>query len=109
MGPEFSLKREIGKGSYGEVVLAVHLPTGKEVAIKKVIDIFFDAHDAKRLLREVKLLRALAGHRNVVRLYDILAPADLQTFSHLYLVFEYTPSDLRKVYRSNVALSELHI
>jgi serine/threonine protein kinase len=28
--------KEIGQGSYGMVVLAKHLPTGKNVAIKKV-------------------------------------------------------------------------
>jgi mitogen-activated protein kinase 1/3 len=31
---------EIGKGSYGTVVLATHLISGKSVAIKKVEDVF---------------------------------------------------------------------
>jgi len=91
------------------VIQAVHLPTQRQVAVKKITDIFFDAHDTRRLLREVKLLRYLSNHRNVIRLFDVLTPKDLQTFQHLYLVFEYAPSDLRKVYRSQANLTELHI
>jgi len=102
VGDEYQLLKEVGKGSYGEVVHGRHLPTGKEVAIKKIFDIFLDAHDAKRLLREVLLLRRLDGHRNLIRLYDLILTEDPQNFSTLFLVFEYTASDLRKVYRSNV-------
>lgn len=66
--------------------------------------------DAKRQLREVLLLRKLAGHRNIVQLYDVLEPENLATFNVLYLVFEATPSDLRKVYRNGeFMMTELHI
>jgi mitogen-activated protein kinase 1/3 len=39
------------------VVLAKHLPTGKNVAIKKVSQVFNNPIDAKRLLREIQILR----------------------------------------------------
>lgn len=68
------LIREIGQGSYGTVVKAKHLPTGKYVAIKKVSNVFSNPTDAKRLLREVQILRKMGRHRNVVKLYDVLEP-----------------------------------
>ena len=45
-----------------------------------------------------------------MQLYDILEPEDYATFDCLYLVFEATPSDLRKVYRSgDFMMTESHI
>ena len=44
-----------------------------------------------------------------MKLYDIIEPQDPATFSTLYLVFEATPSDLRKVYRGQFFLTERHI
>lgn len=48
VGAEYQLIKEIGAGSYGEVVLAIHNPTGKRVAIKKIDDLFTYVSDAKR-------------------------------------------------------------
>jgi len=54
-------------------------------------------------------LRRLSGHRNIVKLYDVLEPDDPAKFKTLYLVFEAMPSDLRKVYRGQFYLTERHI
>lgn len=40
VGDDFILIREVGAGSYGTVVRAKHIPTGKTVAIKKVKNVF---------------------------------------------------------------------
>ena len=56
------------------------------------------------------LLRRLSGHRNIVKLVDVLEPNNLATFDTLHLVLEATPTDLRKVYKgANFALTEHHI
>lgn len=55
-------------------MLAIHRVTGKRVAIKKIVELFTSISDTKRQLREVLILRRLAGHRNIVKLYDILEP-----------------------------------
>lgn len=99
VGSDYQLIKEIGSGSYGDVVLAIHNATGKRVAIKKMEELFTYVSDTKRQLREVILLRLLKNHRNLVKLYDILEPDDPANFKSLYLVFEATPADLRKVYR----------
>ena len=49
-----------------------HQVTGKRVAVKKVKDIFRDLGDAKRILRELKLLRHFRPHENVVTILDIM-------------------------------------
>jgi hypothetical protein len=36
------------------------------VAIKKITDVFDDLTDAKRILREMKLLRHLGVHENII-------------------------------------------
>ena len=46
--------------------------TGNKVAIKKITDVFEDLIDAKRILRELKLLGHLGDHENVIGILDIM-------------------------------------
>ena len=62
----------IGAGAYGLVCKALDTVTGEEVAIKKVRDVFTDLVDAKRILRELKLLMHLGKHSNIVHIRDIM-------------------------------------
>jgi len=56
--------RPIGHGSYGVVISAVDELTGEKVAIKKIPRAFEDPLHAKRMLREIKLMKAFS-HDNV--------------------------------------------
>ncbi|MCI12117.1 mitogen-activated protein kinase 4-like [Trifolium medium] len=56
--------RPIGRGAYGIVCAAVNSDTHEEVAIKKIGNTFDNIIDAKRTLREIKLLRHM-DHENV--------------------------------------------
>ncbi len=56
VGEDYELIRILGSGSYGQVASAIHKPSGKKVAIKKMDDVFEDEVDCKRILREIKLL-----------------------------------------------------
>jgi mitogen-activated protein kinase 1/3 len=98
----------LGTGSYGQVASAVHKPSGKKVAIKKMDNVFDDEIDCKRILREIALLRRLK-HPYVVELFDIIEPTDLQTFDTLYVVLELAESDLKKVIKSAIHLQLKHI
>jgi serine/threonine protein kinase len=57
------------------------------VAIKKIGDTFCDLVDAKRILREIKLLRHFIGHENIIQIYDIMTvPVDTVDFRDVYIV-----------------------
>ncbi|XP_020548514.1 mitogen-activated protein kinase homolog MMK2 isoform X2 [Sesamum indicum] len=62
--------RPVGRGAYGIVCAAVNSETREEVAIKKIGNAFDNRIDAKRTLREIKLLRHM-DHDNYF-LYQIL-------------------------------------
>ena len=85
---------------------ALHVPSGQRIAIKKILNLFEDAIDTKRLLREIQILKKL-NNSNIVKLYDILEPAT--NFKSLYLILEYAQSDLKKLLKSTMFLSEMHI
>jgi hypothetical protein len=57
--------KHVGGGAYGVVVSADDATTGRRVAVKKCRDVFRDLTDAKRILRELKLLRLLGAHENL--------------------------------------------
>nr|ACN39979.1 unknown [Picea sitchensis] len=60
----------IGKGAYGIVCSSLNSETKEQVAIKKIANAFDNRIDAKRTLREIKLLRHM-DHENYF-LYQIL-------------------------------------
>ncbi|XP_021291163.1 mitogen-activated protein kinase homolog D5 isoform X2 [Herrania umbratica] len=60
----------IGKGAYGIVCSALNSETNEHVALKKIANAFDNKIDAKRTLREIKLLRHM-DHENYF-LYQIL-------------------------------------
>ena len=65
----YSIQTFIGRGSYGEVWLAIDQKTGKRVAIK-----FYaqrSSLDVKQLAQEVEKLVVLAADRHVVQLLDV--------------------------------------
>lgn len=59
------------------------------VAIKKVKNIFENDIYAHRILREIRLLRILRGHKNIVKLKTIMRPSDAKNFKTINLVSEY--------------------
>ena len=98
--------KPIGKGAYGVVCSARNVRTDEKVAIKK-ITAFENAVDAKRTLREIKLLRHLK-HENVIRIVDVVAPPALEEFTDVYVMYELMDTDLHQIIRSNQPLSDDH-
>jgi mitogen-activated protein kinase 1/3 len=72
-------------------------------------DIFADSDDCKKMVREIKLLKALNTSNFVTKILDIIDPEDREQFKDLYVVIEYMDADLKKVLKSSITLSELHI
>ncbi len=108
VGDEYQLVRLIGSGSYGSVAEAIHKQSGKTVAIKKMDDVFSDEEDCKKIVREMMLIKHLKS-KYTTKLLDIIEPVDVLTFDHLYIVEEYVDAELKKVLKSSITLSELHI
>eukprot|EP01084_Bolivina_argentea_P157430 274353_1 len=101
--------RYLGHGAYGYVAEGRHIATGKKVAIKKILRIFHNRIDAKRLLRELKILRVLRGLDSIVQLIDILPPPNFDTFNQIILVFEFIDTDLSKLIGSDQYFTKLHV
>lgn len=77
------------------------------MAIKKIANAFDNVIDAKRTLREIKLLRHLQ-HENIVQIKDIIPPTNRDAFKDLYVVYELMDTDLHQIIRSPQALSNDH-
>nr|QGT52224.1 mitogen-activated protein kinase 18 [Pyrus x bretschneideri] len=97
----------IGKGAYGIVCSALNSETNEHVAVKKIANAFDNRIDAKRTLREIKLLRHM-DHENVVAIRDIIPPPQRNFFNDVYIAYELMDTDLHQIIRSNQALSEEH-
>jgi len=104
----YTIQELIGSGSYGSVCEATDGDTQEVVAIKRCKRIFKDLIDCKRILREISILSKL-GHNNVVRIIEIVAPQDMRRFDELYIVMELADSDLKKLCKQDVTLTNLHI
>eukprot|EP00928_Gymnodinium_smaydae_P014031 TRINITY_DN1508_c0_g1_i1.p1 TRINITY_DN1508_c0_g1~~TRINITY_DN1508_c0_g1_i1.p1 ORF type:complete len:498 (+),score=131.85 TRINITY_DN1508_c0_g1_i1:112-1605(+) len=101
-------KTVIGTGSYGSVCEAYDTKEKRLVAIKRMAHVFEDLIDCKRILREIAILSKL-DHNNIVKLHDLIAPTNPTTFDELYVCMEICDSDLKKLCRTDVSLTPLHI
>lgn len=99
----------IGRGAYGVVISGWDSVTGKKIAIKKIPRAFDDLVDARRILREVKLLRHFK-HDNIIGLRDLSGPpADGESFEDIYMILDFMETDLHKIIYSKNELTDEHI
>lgn len=99
--------RPIGRGAYGLVCAAINSETREEVAIKKISKAFDNIIDAKRTLREIKLLRHM-DHENIIAIKDIIRPPKKEAFSDVYIIYELMDTDLHQIIQSNQPLTDDH-
>ncbi|XP_040990335.1 mitogen-activated protein kinase 2-like [Juglans microcarpa x Juglans regia] len=99
--------RPIGRGSCGIVCAAVNSDTHEEVAIKKIGNAFDNIIDAKRTMREIKLLSHM-DHENVISIKDIIRPPKKDAFNDVYIVYELMDTDLQHVIQSDQLLTDNH-
>ena len=98
----------LGSGSYGQVIQARNKETNKIVAIKRVMGLFEDLIDTKRILREITLLRFMKN-QFIVELQEIIYDQEDKNFDTIFLIFECLPSDLKKIIKSNIHLTILDV
>jgi tRNA A-37 threonylcarbamoyl transferase component Bud32 len=106
----YSLIRTIGSGAYGVVISASDSKTQTNVAIKMVPKAFSDEIDAKRILREIKLLQHLQ-HDHIVSIIDMMPPSVpfLEDFHDVYIVTDLMETDLHRIIYSKQKLSIDHV
>lgn len=97
----------IGRGAYGIVCSVLNSETNEMVAMKKIANAFDNHMDAKRTLREIKLLRHM-HHENVIAIRDVIPPPLRREFTDVYIATELMDTDLHQIIRSNQILSEEH-
>ncbi|KAK6246961.1 hypothetical protein QUC31_018526 [Theobroma cacao] len=97
----------IGRGAYGIVCCARNSETNEEVAIKRIANAFENRIDAKRTLREIKLLCHM-DHDNIVKIKDIILPPEREKFNDVYIAYELMDTDLNQIIRSSQPLTDDH-
>jgi len=132
LSKRYKLIKPIGQGAYGVVIACEDRLRGKldsqlssgssggsgnkgkknsrtygKVAVKKITSAFDDLVDAKRILREIRLLRHF-NHENIIRVLDIPLP-ESKNFEDVYIVSELMETDLHRVIYSKQSLSDEHI
>jgi len=99
----------IGDGAYGVVCSAWDSVLRRKVAIKKVADVFEDLVDAKRILREILLLRHLGEHPNITSILDVTVSPQVKDFKDLYIITDLYECDLDRIVTSKQILTRPHI
>ncbi|KAJ7808932.1 mitogen activated protein kinase [Mycena olivaceomarginata] len=110
IGENYQLLHLMGEGSYGQVAAAVHKPTGRHVAIKKIIP-FHHRIFCLRTLRELKLLRFFSDagvNENIISIIDIIPPT-LDSFTEIYFVQELMQTDLHRLIYTQEDLTDDHV
>uniref|UniRef100_A0A7S3SQF2 Protein kinase domain-containing protein n=1 Tax=Emiliania huxleyi TaxID=2903 RepID=A0A7S3SQF2_EMIHU len=109
----YELLSHLGRGAYGEVWAAKDpddhsAAGGGKVAIKKINNAFCQATEAKRILRELRILRHL-DHPNIIKIREVLRPQSESAFSDLWVVFDFVDLDLRKLIASPQTITVPHV
>ena len=108
--PRYENLRAIGNSAFGLVASAYDTITGQYVAIKRVKGVFRDLRSARRILRELTILRHLKNHENIVRTCDIMSvPSNTLNMDDIYIVTNLFETDLRRVIQSGQGLSDKHV
>lgn len=101
LGGRYLIVKKLGQGSFGSVYSAKNILTKELVAIKEVNGIFTNFLEARRMLREICVMKLL-HHPCIIQIKEVII--NNQNFNSFYIVMEYAETDLKKLIRSPVYL-----
>ena len=104
---KYSVVKKLGHGAYGVVCSCKDNEKNTLVAMKKIPNAFEDLIDAKRIVREIRLLHFL-NHPAIIKLVDVEKPKDVSNFNDIYFATEFMDTDLHRVIYSKQMLSDSH-
>ena len=105
---KFEYIKQIGHGAYGVVCSAYDHVSKVKVAIKKVPKAFEDLIDAKRIVREIKLLKFF-DHENIIALIDVARPPTQTGYEDIYIITDLMETDMHRVIYSRQDLTDDHL
>lgn len=106
----YSYIRTVGSGAYGVVISSHDSVKNKDVAVKMIPRAFNDEIDAKRILREIKLLKHFQ-HENIVGVVDMMPPQArfVDDYNDVYIMIDLMETDLHRIIYSKQSLSIDHV
>ncbi|OQR96263.1 mitogen-activated protein kinase [Achlya hypogyna] len=104
--PKYEPLDAIGQGSYGVVCSVLNTATNEKLAIKKITPMAGDEWDATHTLREIRLMRCLGEHENIISLKDLTMSVEKD---ELYMMMELADTDLHRLIQSSCPLTDGHI
>ena len=108
MDKKYQFIKMMGGGAYGVVAACTDTKLNRKVAIKKISNAFEDLVDAKRIYREIKLLKFFE-HENIIKLLEVLKPPNAKLYKDIYIVTDLMETDLHRVIYSKQKLTDDHI
>lgn len=105
----YIVDKVVGEGAYGVVVAAYDQLKQERVAVKRIKRVLDSSGMATRILRELKFLRFLHTHDNIISVKDVLIPGQRDSFNDVFVVFELMPTDLGRLVRSKTKLNAEHV
>ena len=75
----------LGRGSFGVVTTAIDTVMKQTIAIKRIRPYSNDEWDARHTIREIRLMKLLKDHPNVITLYDLSL---FEEKAELYMMME---------------------
>jgi len=109
----YKLIEIIGYGSFGCVMKAQCIKTNQQYAIKLISEPFKNGYSARKLLREIRILRKYSEMESNIfttHLHDIIVPSgtyviqdgvkskvDLNGFTHIFLVMDLIETDMKSL------------
>ncbi|CDW82787.1 UNKNOWN [Stylonychia lemnae] len=106
---KYEVLKSIGSGATSVVVKASKNGNQEEiVAVKKINKVFDHQAFAHRAMRELRILRLLNDHENILKIHEIMIPSDIKGFNELYIVSDYMDSDLHDIIRINENITREH-